>query len=194
MRSTLVASQAALTVVLVAGAFSMGRTFLRVIGTDLGYRADRLVTLNVSLAGTRYASGDLEKQYYGEAIGRLRTLPGVESAAAVSYLPLMETTTFPGGVLKLDSGEKGPPALFIAATPESFRTMGVQCGGPRGSRSRSDRQRKLRPWLRGTAARGKEAEPGWEWEAKVGNHRRGVPVATLLSLRNGGAIAGLPPD
>ena len=126
MRSTLVASQAALTVVLVAGAFSMGRTFLRVIGMDLGYRADHLVTLNVSLAGTRYASGDLEKQYYGEAIRRLRTLPGVESAAAVSYLPLMKTTMFQGGVLKLDSGEKGPPALFIAATPEYFRTMGTR--------------------------------------------------------------------
>ena len=69
MRSTLVASQAALTVVLVAGAFYMGRTFLRVIGTDLGYRADHLVTLNVSLAGTRYAAGGLETQYYGEAIG-----------------------------------------------------------------------------------------------------------------------------
>ena len=125
MRAVLIAMQAALTVALAAGSFSMGRSFLALLGTDLAFRTDRVVTMNVSLSGTRYDTDSRERQYYGEALERLRAVPGVESAAAASYLPLIQKM-FMGGLFKLDSGERGPVAVLIAASPGYFRTMGTE--------------------------------------------------------------------
>ena len=125
MRGVLLAMQAALTVALAAGSFSMGRSFLRLLGADLAFRTDRVATLNVSLLGTRYQTESRERQYYGAALEQLRAVPGVESAAAVSYLPLI-SKMFMAGQFKLDSGEQGPPAVLIAASPGYFRTMGTE--------------------------------------------------------------------
>jgi predicted permease len=125
MRGVLIAMQAALTVALAAGSFSMGRSFLKLLGTDLAFRTESVATLNVSLAGTRYETENRERQYYGEVLERLRAVPGVESAAAVSYLPLI-SKMFMGGQFKLDSGQQGPMAVLIAASPGYFRTMGTE--------------------------------------------------------------------
>lgn len=124
MRFVLTAMQAALTLALAAGSFSMGRSFLKLLGTDLAFRTDHVATLNVSLAGTRYETDNRERQYYGEALEKLRAVPGVESAAAVSYLPLIPRM-FMGGWYKLDSGERRSMAVLIAASPGYFRTMGT---------------------------------------------------------------------
>lgn len=125
MRAVLTAMQAALTVALVAASFSMGRSFLKLLGTDLAFRADRVVTLNVSLSGTRYETDNNERRYYGEALERLREVPGVESAAAVSHLPLI-SIMFSGGRFELDSGEQGKMAVINEASPGYFRTIGTE--------------------------------------------------------------------
>jgi putative ABC transport system permease protein len=125
MRGALIAMQAALTVALAAGSFSMGRSFLKLLGTNLAFRTDHVATLNVSLAGTRHDTDDRTRQYYSEALERLRAVPGVESAAAVSYLPLI-SKMYMGGEFKLDSGEQGPIAMVIAASPGYFRAMGTE--------------------------------------------------------------------
>jgi predicted permease len=125
MRSVLIALQAALTVALAAGAFSTGRTFLKLLGADLAFRTDRVVTLNVSLAGTRYETESRQRQYYAAGVEALRSVPGVESAAAVSYLPLIPAM-FIAGRFKLDSGEQSKAAVMIAASPAYFRTMGTE--------------------------------------------------------------------
>jgi predicted permease len=122
MRAALIAIQAAFTVVLVAGSFLTGRAFLQLLGTDLGFRTDHVVTLNVSLAGSRHESDHTMRAYYREALDRLRAVPGVESAAAVPYLPLMESSR-PGMIFKLDPHHDGPAAPTISATPDYFRTM-----------------------------------------------------------------------
>ncbi len=124
MRGILIAMQSALTVVLVAGSVSMGRSFLALLETDLGFHTDSVVTLNVSLAGTRYESENRQRQYYGAALEYLRAAPGVLSAAAVSNLPLI-STMFMGGRYRLDSSEQAQLAVLISASPDYFRTMGT---------------------------------------------------------------------
>jgi putative ABC transport system permease protein len=124
MRNLLPAMQAALTVVLLTGCFSLGRSFLRLLNTDLGYRTSSIVTLNVSLSGSRYGQDDREARYYAEAVARLRASPGVESAAAVSHLPLV-SRMFTGGQFKLDDGRQLPVAVLVSATPGYFHTMGT---------------------------------------------------------------------
>lgn len=124
MRGVLIAVQAGLTLLLAAGAFSMGRSFVRLLDTDLAFRADGLITLNVSLAGTGYDSADRRRGYYEAALEQLRAVRGVEGAAAVSNLPLL-SRMFTGGRFQLESGEQGPIAVLIGASPGYFRTMGT---------------------------------------------------------------------
>ena len=123
MRAVLLAMQGALTLVLIAGTFTMGRSFLRLLGTDLGFHTGGVVTLNVSLSGTRWDSEKRTAQYYDEALARLRTVPGVESAAAVGYLPLTDYYSYMGAAIELDAAHVVSPALFDYASPDYFRTM-----------------------------------------------------------------------
>lgn len=123
-RCVLIATQAALTLVLVAGAFLMGRGFLRLLGTDLGFRTDHVVTFNVSLSGTRYSANHTEAIYYRQALDRLRAIPGVESAAAAQFLPLVENM-YMGQNFSVDATRKAPVALTLPVTPGYFRTMGT---------------------------------------------------------------------
>lgn len=124
LRTALTAMQAALTVALLAAAFGLGGSFLRLMKTDLAFRTAGVVTLNVSLAGTRQEAEGRERAYFDEALARLRAAPGVESAAAVAHLPLL-TTMFSGGRYRLDSGEEGRLAVLNAASPGYFHTVGT---------------------------------------------------------------------
>jgi predicted permease len=122
LRSVLVAVQVSLTLVLLGGSIVLGRSFLKILGADLGYRTDHVVTMNVSLAGTRYDKPELRNQYYHNALERLRKVPGVESAGGIDSLPLA-TNAFMGQEAELDSGRKLDFACVMAATPDYFRAM-----------------------------------------------------------------------
>jgi len=124
MRTTLIAMQAALTVVLLAGSFSMGRSFLELLGVDLGFQVDRVATLNVSLQGTPYDSDAARRQYYADALERLRAVPGVVSAAAIQNLPLMWNTAAVQTRFELDSAHRADGSM-VAVSPGYFRTVGT---------------------------------------------------------------------
>ena len=81
MRAVLIALQAALAVTLAAGSFSMGKTFLRLLGIDLGYRTKGVVTLNVSFPEKPQGRS---APFARQALERLRAIPGVESAGAAA--------------------------------------------------------------------------------------------------------------
>ena len=125
MRITLIAIQAAFTVVLLAGSLSMGRSLLKLLATDLGFRVDRVVTLNVSLYGTHYDSNAARRQYYRGALDRLRAVPGVESAGAVGSLPLILNTATIAAGFQMDSARKITGSA-VPASPGYFRAMGTE--------------------------------------------------------------------
>lgn len=124
VRSALIAIQAALTLVLVAGSLLMGRTFLRLLGTNLGFRTDHAVTLNVSLSGTPYEANHFQTEYYRQALDRLRAIPGVQYAAAAQFLPLVENM-YMGQEFSLDLSHKAPGTLTLPVTTDYFRTIGT---------------------------------------------------------------------
>jgi predicted permease len=134
MRAALVALQAGLALILVASSMTMGRTFLQLLDSDLGFRTAHVVTLNVSLQGTKHRGGQAEWQYYSAALDRLRAVPGVEAAGAVSYLPLA-SNIYMASAFKLDSGQTVQPIVMNATMPGYFRAMGTTflAGGDFGS-------------------------------------------------------------
>lgn len=120
-RATLIAFEAALTLTLLTSSLAMGRTFLQMLRADLGFHTAGVVTLNVSLQGTKYR-GPAEWQYYSEALGRLRSVPGVQAAGAISHLPLANNL-YMGGSFKLDTRQTVPGTVMNAVTPGYFRAM-----------------------------------------------------------------------
>jgi putative ABC transport system permease protein len=137
MRAALLAIEGALALILLAGSLTMGRSFLRLLHADLGYRTHDLVTFNVDLAGSRWHSDSQTGEYNREALMRLRAVPGVQSAAAVDYLPLMENM-YMASDFTLDASHTATPGMLNAVSPDYFRTMGTRVTEGREFDSRDD--------------------------------------------------------
>lgn len=125
LRKCLVAGQAALTMSLLAGSVMVGRAFVDLLSTDLGFSPMNIVTVTSSLEGTNRRGATPEWRYYSEALQRLRAIPGVQAAGAVSHLPLSKDAAIAGAV-ELDSGAKAPQVIMSAATPDYFHAMGTR--------------------------------------------------------------------
>jgi predicted permease len=124
LRFALLAIQAALAVCLITSSLAMGQTFLHLIRTDLGFQHANVVTLNVSLQSQKYDQ-NREWQYYSEALQKLRSVPGVESAGAVSHLPLA-TDEYMAFSFQLDSGQKSGTVLLNSITRGYLKAMGIR--------------------------------------------------------------------
>lgn len=125
LRSILVGVQVAFTLTLLVSSLTLGSAFLRLINTDLGFRPANVITLNVSLQGTRYQKESDEWQFYSSVLDRLQSIPGVESAGAVNYLPLTNNVLM-AGAIKVDSGQQIQGVVLNGAMPGYFRTMGTK--------------------------------------------------------------------
>jgi putative ABC transport system permease protein len=123
LRSILISVLVALTLILLAGSVTMGRSFLRLLDHGMGFPTDHLIGVSVSLTGTGEQSEAQKAEYYREALDRLRAVPGVESASAAYTLPLDDG--FGVGTITLDSGRESDPLLENRVTPDYFRTMDI---------------------------------------------------------------------
>ena len=88
LRGALVVAEVGLSVVLLAGAGLMIRTLLELYSVSPGFRTENLLTAGMVVPRSRYPDNAQVVQFYQNALARVRGIPGVESAAAVSHLPL----------------------------------------------------------------------------------------------------------
>ena len=118
----IVAAQIAITLVLVVGAGLLGRSLMKVLAVDPGFRVDKIVTMDVSLPWMGWFD---EKAKTGEAIffhhliDRLKQIPGVRTVGATSGLPM--DGGLPNGMFVLMKPNQSPPK-----TPEAFETLWQQ--------------------------------------------------------------------
>lgn len=87
-RSSLVVTEVALALVLLLGAGLLIRSFTNLTRVDPGFDPDGVVTMNLFLPQPSYPTADARRQFYLDVTRELQALPGVESAAAVSTLPM----------------------------------------------------------------------------------------------------------
>src|SRR3989442_5974955 len=89
-RSTdaLMIAQVALTLVLLAGAGLLVRSFVRLVHIDPGFDAAQVVTAELRLPRVRYAAAGARRAWVTQALERVRALPGVTVAAAATGTPL----------------------------------------------------------------------------------------------------------
>jgi putative ABC transport system permease protein len=86
-RSILVASELALSVVLLVGAVLLMVSFRHLIDVAPGFRPEQLVTAQLTLPYSRYAAHTRVTAFYASLFERLRATPGVVGAAATSAPP-----------------------------------------------------------------------------------------------------------
>jgi predicted permease len=127
MRASLVVAQLALSLVLLCGAALMVRSFLETQRANLGFRPEPLLTLDMDLAGARYATDSAFDAFVRDAEREAAGAPGVKAAgfagnmpvktccATASYSP--EGKTYPEG--------EGPRTQLNAVSPGFFTTLGM---------------------------------------------------------------------
>jgi putative ABC transport system permease protein len=124
IRGPLIGLEVALSFVLLAGAGLMMKSLVRLLETDVGFRTDRLLTMNVSLAGEKYSSGESQAAFYGRVLQRLESLPSVLSVGTIVDLPLTRSQTRNGFNMPGPHPSQGT-AGYHAVSPNYFRTMGI---------------------------------------------------------------------
>ncbi len=87
MRGGLVIAQVALSIVLLLGAGLLMRTFVKLVGFDLGFDPHNLLFANVAFPPKQNPSAEEQRQFYREALDRIASIPGVRSVAVSNGLP-----------------------------------------------------------------------------------------------------------
>ncbi len=86
-RASLVVAEVALAFVLVIGAGLLLKSFWTLSRVDPGFEPKGALTFQLSLPTTAYPDGAATRAFYERLLEGLRSLPGVESATAMSGLP-----------------------------------------------------------------------------------------------------------
>jgi predicted permease len=125
----LVCSEIALSVVLVAGATVLLRSFERLSRVDPGFDPAGVLSMEVSLPGASYPEPAKVTRFYSEAVERLSRIPGVRAAGAISWRPLPSAGGSSTRFWALDRPAP-PPGQELAAdirivTTGTFKALGV---------------------------------------------------------------------
>ena len=136
-----VAAQMALTVVLLIGAALLGRSLLRVLSVDPGFRTDGVVTMDLAMPDSDDPQSKARlTSFFGDLFERLHAIPGVEEVAAANAVPM--DGGLPDGLFALLTSKETPKidelkalfqdksrlgtADFCSVSPAYFRALGIR--------------------------------------------------------------------
>jgi putative ABC transport system permease protein len=128
LRSALVVSEVALSLVLLVGAGLMIRSFARLNQVDPGFSPAGVLTLGVTLLNSKYPKDEQVAQLYSQILERAATTPGVLSVGAISDLPLSGSNTSDNFTIEgrpAIAKEAEPLTEYRVVTPRYFETMGI---------------------------------------------------------------------
>jgi putative ABC transport system permease protein len=128
-RSSLIVSQIALAMIVLAGAGLMVRTYRELLRIDLGYDPHNVLTAQLALPGQPYSTIEKIAGFHRELLPRVAAIPGVKGAAVATSRPMGETAIdvpTQDFFLAGQEGEKNVPnANLTVASPEYFNVLGV---------------------------------------------------------------------
>ncbi len=122
-QSVLIVVEAALVVVLLAGAGLFIRSYLNVESITTGF-SPATVTMNVSL-DERYGTPQQQGAFFRNLIGKIGTLPGVDAVGAINYLPLTHSESLDFLWVDGYANQKDQMAEGRSVTPQYFRAMNI---------------------------------------------------------------------
>jgi putative ABC transport system permease protein len=125
---TLVVSEVALAVVLLAAAGLMIRSVQRIYSVDPGFKTENLLTARIALPETRYPERAARSAFYQQALARVRAVPAVRHASLVSTLPLGGWNSWTDLLIEgrpaPAAGEENTVGFLVVGT-DYFETFGI---------------------------------------------------------------------
>ena len=129
LRGVLVVTEVAFSLVLLVCAGLLGRSFVRMLEVNPGFRPDHMVTMWMNFTSANYAPKGRPAQFLEQLLPRAAALPGVEGVAISNDLPLEGDDTTTGlsdveGRAPFPRGQQ-PLVGVHAVNPGYFRSMGI---------------------------------------------------------------------
>jgi len=126
IRAVLVAAEVAVALALLVSTSLLVRSYQRLHQVPVGFASDRTLAATIALPPATYATPEARASFFDRVVAGARALPGVESAAAVRFLPLYGVASIrPVRVPGLDSTNL-PAAFHHAVTAGYFETMRIR--------------------------------------------------------------------
>jgi putative ABC transport system permease protein len=132
LTDAMIVLEVALALILLAGAGLMLRGFARLSDVDPGFRKDGVVSVMLALPASRSLGGGFENNrlFFTELVDRVKSIPGVESAGAVTRLPMSGLgiefeMPFTVVGLEAESPTERPRADYRGVIPEYLSAMGI---------------------------------------------------------------------
>jgi putative ABC transport system permease protein len=128
VRSILVVTQVALSVILLVSAGLLLQTFRRLDRIDPGFRTENILTMRTTLALAKFSTPTARANYVQRALSAIRDVPGVQAAGMVIIAPMLNaswTADFmaDGGTA---AGAQWETSHYNTISPHYFETIGAR--------------------------------------------------------------------
>jgi putative ABC transport system permease protein len=128
LRRALVMGETALSLILLAAAGLLMRSFEKILKVDPGFRPEGVLTLRVALPDAQYSKPDQIRGFYSDLLDRVQKLPGVRSAGTITLIPLGGQNS--SGTVTMDSQsvrpeDASPEADQRVVSQDYFKSMGI---------------------------------------------------------------------
>lgn len=127
LRNLLIVGEVALSVVLLAGAGLLFRSFMQLQAVNTGFTSQQVLTARLSPAGTNYRRDADYISFYNQTMQRISAIPGVAAVGAINTLPLDKgpTAGFRIEGRPLLTIDKWPVANYRTVSTDYFRAMNI---------------------------------------------------------------------
>jgi putative ABC transport system permease protein len=127
LRHALIIAEVGLSVVLLAGAGLLFRSFIRLQAVDAGFTPQQVLTAQLSPAGPKYDDNADYTAFYEQVLERARTIPGVANVGVINTLPLSGGPTIAYRIdgRPIETVDKWVPTSFRSVSPDYFGAMNI---------------------------------------------------------------------
>ena len=193
LRTILVISEVALSLVLLVGAGTMIAGFHNLVSKDAGFDRHHVLTFHVSLPKDKYRDQDRIRGYYDQVLSKIQSLPGVEAAACLTSVPSSWTwnwTPFEIEGKHAATAAETPAAIQQVVSPGFFSALRVPL---REGRLIAEQDGKDAPEV--AVISESMARRNWPGESPLGKHiRMGQPLASATWRTVVGVVGDVSPS
>jgi len=136
LRGALVVAEVAMTIILLAGATLVLRSFVNLMHVPLGFDPHQVLSMQLRLNGEKYRAVEARREFFRQLIERLEAQPGVIAASGVLIRPLEGTVGWDLDYAiegqSLDDARQNAIANYESITPHYFSTFGIPLKAGRG--------------------------------------------------------------
>jgi putative ABC transport system permease protein len=177
-RSVLVITEIAVAVLLLVGSGLLIKSFLHLQQTDPGFKANNVLTMQLSLPESEYMESGAVTSFYREALRRVKSLPGVEQTSITTDLPMMSMGRQAAYIVKggpIPAASEFPSVDYRLVDPDYFQAMGIRI---LQGRSFTDQDNEtVASLVIVNEALAKRVSPNWPSESPVGKQIKiGAPA------------------